>query len=109
MGQAEAAAQAIEVAPVLSRLLACSGIAISAVRIWRYHWHVLQPTTKTAMQTFTTEYAAQHLDELLDLVARGETVMLSLNGVRLPVWSPSTTDGDAEVPLSEVEEAFHGD
>jgi antitoxin (DNA-binding transcriptional repressor) of toxin-antitoxin stability system len=63
------------------------------------------------MQIFTAEYASQHLEQLLDLVARGETVMLSLDGrptARL-VAIDADGDGDAEVPLSEVEEAFHGD
>jgi prevent-host-death family protein len=61
------------------------------------------------MQTFTTEYAAQHLEELLDLVTRGETVILSLDGRPAARLVSIGADGDAEVPLSEVEEAFHGD
>ena len=32
------------------------------------------------MKTFTTDYAAQHLDELIDLALQGQVILLSLNG-----------------------------
>ena len=32
------------------------------------------------MKTFTTDYAAQHLDELVDLALQGQVIVLSVNG-----------------------------
>lgn len=61
------------------------------------------------MQTFTTDYAAEHLEELLDLVLGGEVVVLSLDGRLVARLVPLGDDGDPEVPPSEVEEAFYGD
>jgi prevent-host-death family protein len=61
------------------------------------------------MKTVTTEYAAEHLEELLDLVVHGEPILLSMNG-RAVARLLRVEDGDAaEVPASEVEEAFYGD
>ncbi|MGD8207826.1 MAG: hypothetical protein PVH47_07095 [Thiohalocapsa sp.] len=62
------------------------------------------------MTTVTTDYAARHLDELLALVARGETVFLSRDGLRVAMLLPvDDASSAAEVPLAEVEEAFYGD
>jgi antitoxin (DNA-binding transcriptional repressor) of toxin-antitoxin stability system len=63
----------------------------------------------TSMKTVTTEYAAEHLDELLDLVTTGEPVLLSMNGRSIARLVRVEEDDATEVPLSEVEEAFHGD
>ncbi|MGB5733264.1 MAG: type II toxin-antitoxin system prevent-host-death family antitoxin [Thiohalocapsa sp.] len=61
------------------------------------------------MKTFSTDYAAQHLDVLLDLAARGELVVLSVNGSPVARLVPVDDEHCAEVPAAEVEEAFHGD
>jgi len=61
------------------------------------------------MTTFTTEYAAEHLDELLDQVARGEAVLLTAAGRPVARLVPVDDSAGAEVPPSEVEEAFYGD
>jgi antitoxin (DNA-binding transcriptional repressor) of toxin-antitoxin stability system len=61
------------------------------------------------MKTFTTEYAAQHLDELLGLALRGEVILLSLNGSPIARLVPIDDESGSEVPPSEVEEAFYGD
>ena len=65
--------------------------------------------TTTQMKTVTTEYAAKHLDELLDLVTTGEPVLLSMNGRIVARLVRVEQDDATEGPLSEVEEAFHGD
>jgi prevent-host-death family protein len=61
------------------------------------------------MKTVTTDYAAEHLEELLDLVARGESVLLSMNGRPVARLLSIDDEDTAEVPASEVEEAFYGD
>jgi prevent-host-death family protein len=61
------------------------------------------------MNTVTTEYAAEHLEELLTLVARGEPVLLSMNGRPVARLLRIDDEDTAEVPASEVEEAFYGD
>jgi antitoxin (DNA-binding transcriptional repressor) of toxin-antitoxin stability system len=61
------------------------------------------------MKTVTTEYAAAHLEELLTLVALGESVLLSMNGRPVARLLRIDDDDTAEVPASEVEEAFYGD
>ncbi|ESQ15507.1 MAG TPA: hypothetical protein DDY14_01280 [Chromatiaceae bacterium] len=61
------------------------------------------------MQTFTTDYAVQHFDELLALVENGETILLFTAGRPVARLLPTRADGDADVPSAEVEEAFYGD
>jgi prevent-host-death family protein len=61
------------------------------------------------MQRFTTDYAAAHLDQLLALVQQGEPVTLTAQGVDVARLVPVDDDSGAEVPTSEVEEAFYGD
>ncbi|MGB5834330.1 MAG: type II toxin-antitoxin system prevent-host-death family antitoxin [Thiohalocapsa sp.] len=61
------------------------------------------------MRSFSIEYAANHLKELLDLVEQGESVVLSQDGRPVARLVHFVEDGGAEVPPSEVEEAFHGD
>ncbi|MGD9299460.1 MAG: type II toxin-antitoxin system prevent-host-death family antitoxin [Thiohalocapsa sp.] len=61
------------------------------------------------MQIVTTDYAAEHLDELIERVAQGESITLSSDGrpvVRLVRIEEET---EQEVPAAEVEEAFYGD
>jgi prevent-host-death family protein len=62
------------------------------------------------MITVTSDYAAAHLDELLEGVARGESVLIARHGqpvARLMRVHPE--DDEAHVPVHEVDEAFHGD
>jgi len=62
------------------------------------------------MTTVTTDYAAAHLDELLERVTRGESVWIARDGqpiARLIRVHPE--DDEAHVPGHEVDEAFHGD
>jgi antitoxin (DNA-binding transcriptional repressor) of toxin-antitoxin stability system len=61
------------------------------------------------MKTFTTDYAAQHLDELIDLALQGQVILLSLNGDPVARLIPIDDESGAEVPPAEVEEAFYGD
>lgn len=61
------------------------------------------------MKTFTTDYAARHLQELIDLALQGEMILLSLNGDPVARLLPIDDDTASEVPPSEVEEAFYGD
>ena len=61
------------------------------------------------MQTVTTEYAAAHLDELIDRVVAGESIALSLDGRLVARLVRIEHDGEQEVPAAEVEEAFYGD
>lgn len=61
------------------------------------------------MQTFSTDYASQHFEELLAQVAQGETLLLIRNGKPLARLVPFGGEDGAEVPPSEVEEAFYGD
>ena len=61
------------------------------------------------MNVYTTEYAAEHLAELLDLLAQGESVLISKDGRPVARMLPIVDDDAAEVPTVEVEEAFHGD
>lgn len=61
------------------------------------------------MKTVTTEYAAEHLEELLDIVVQGEPVLLSMNGRPVARLVRVDDEDTAEVPASEVEEAFYGD
>ena len=61
------------------------------------------------MKTFTTDYAAQHLDELIDLALQGQEILLSVNGEPRARLMPIYDECGAEVPPSEVEEAFYGD
>jgi prevent-host-death family protein len=61
------------------------------------------------MQTVTTDYAAEHLDELIERVRQGEGIMLSQNGRAVARLVHIDEDSDQEVPAAEVEEAFYGD
>lgn len=61
------------------------------------------------MKTVTADYAAEHLDQLLDLVEQGETIVLSTGGRPVAKLVRIHLDEDPEVPASEVEEAFYGD
>jgi hypothetical protein len=78
-------------------------------RICRYHSVRRNQAATTTMKTFTTDYAAQHLDELIDLALQGQVILLSLNGDPVARLIPVDDDSGAEVPPSEVEEAFYGD
>ena len=64
---------------------------------------------KRPMKTVTAEYAAEHLEDLLELVAAGETVVLSIDGRPAARLVPVDDNEGPEVPSSEVEEAFYGD
>jgi prevent-host-death family protein len=64
---------------------------------------------RKTMQTVTTEYAAAHLDELIERVAQGESVALSVGGRPVARLVRIELDQDQEVPAAEVEEAFYGD
>jgi prevent-host-death family protein len=64
---------------------------------------------RLTMQTVTTEYAAAHLEELIERVSRGETVQIATAGAPVARVIRIEDEGDAEVPAYEVEEAFHGD
>jgi antitoxin (DNA-binding transcriptional repressor) of toxin-antitoxin stability system len=61
------------------------------------------------MQTVTTDYAAEHLHELIDQVIRGETIQLSIDGSPVARLVRVDTDHDNDVPAAEGEEAFYGD
>jgi antitoxin (DNA-binding transcriptional repressor) of toxin-antitoxin stability system len=61
------------------------------------------------MQTVTTEYAAEHLDELIHRVVQGESIALSLDGRLVARLVRIEHDNEQEVPAAEVEEAFYGD
>ncbi|MCG6943287.1 MAG: hypothetical protein LJE69_18805 [Thiohalocapsa sp.] len=61
------------------------------------------------MQTVTTEYAAEHLDELIERVVQGESITLSRDGRLVARLVRIDHDTDQEVPAAEVEEAFYGD
>jgi antitoxin (DNA-binding transcriptional repressor) of toxin-antitoxin stability system len=61
------------------------------------------------MQTVTTDYAAEHLDELIERVVQGEPIGLSRDGRVVARLVRIDQDADQEVPAAEVEEAFYGD
>ena len=61
------------------------------------------------MKTVSVDDAARQLDQMLLLVEKGESVVLTRDG-RAVARLVGVRDGDGdEVPASEVEEAFHGD
>jgi prevent-host-death family protein len=61
------------------------------------------------MQTVTTDYAAEHLEELIERVVQGEAIALSKHGRPVARLVRIELDADQEVPAAEVEEAFYGD
>ena len=61
------------------------------------------------MQTVTTDYAAEHLEELIKRVRHGEAIALSKDGRPVARLVHIEDDSDQEVPAAEVEEAFYGD
>ncbi|WP_295887704.1 type II toxin-antitoxin system Phd/YefM family antitoxin [uncultured Thiohalocapsa sp.] len=61
------------------------------------------------MQTVTTDYAAAHLEELIERVVQGESITLSMHGRPVARLVRIEQDADQEVPAAEVEEAFYGD
>ncbi len=61
------------------------------------------------MQTVTTDYAAEHLDELIERVVQGESITISKDGRLVARLVRIDQDTDQEVPAAEVEEAFYGD
>jgi antitoxin (DNA-binding transcriptional repressor) of toxin-antitoxin stability system len=61
------------------------------------------------MQTVTTDYAAEHLNELIERVMQGESITLSMGGRLVARLVRIDHDADQEVPAAEVEEAFYGD
>lgn len=61
------------------------------------------------MQTVTTDYAAAHLEELIERVVQGESITLSRHGRPVARLVRIEQDADQEVPAAEVEEAFYGD
>jgi prevent-host-death family protein len=63
------------------------------------------------MQTFTPEYAAQHLVELIDRARRGEEIVIDQAGTPVVRLVPidDWDEDEAHAPDEEVDEAFHGD
>jgi len=67
------------------------------------------------MKTVTTEYAAQHLEALLDEVADGEEILICVEDRPIAKLMPVAKHADdragydAETPVEEVEQAFYGD
>ncbi|MGD8275833.1 MAG: type II toxin-antitoxin system prevent-host-death family antitoxin [Thiohalocapsa sp.] len=61
------------------------------------------------MQIVTTDYAAEHLDELIERVVQGESITLSSEGRPVVRLVRIEDDTEQEVPAAEVEEAFYGD
>lgn len=67
------------------------------------------------MKTVSADYVAQHLEALLAEVAEGAEIQIEAGGAPVarlvPIVKRSTqTEGDqAETPVEEVEQAFHGD
>ncbi len=61
------------------------------------------------MQIISTEYAAEHLAELIERVMEGESITLSMDGRPVARLVRIEQDAEQEVPAAEVEEAFYGD
>ncbi|NBC13467.1 MAG: type II toxin-antitoxin system prevent-host-death family antitoxin [Gammaproteobacteria bacterium] len=61
------------------------------------------------MQTVTTDYAAEHLEELIERVRHGEAIVLTKDGHPVARLVHIEEETDQEVPAAEVEEAFYGD
>ena len=62
------------------------------------------------MQTVTAEYAAEHLEALIEQARAGEEILISRDGAPVARLIP-IPEGDDEphAPDEEVDAAFHGD
>jgi acetylornithine deacetylase/succinyl-diaminopimelate desuccinylase-like protein len=62
------------------------------------------------MQTVTSEYAAEHLEVLIEQVRGGADIVIARDGIPVARLVPiHGGDDEAHAPDEEVDAAFHGD
>jgi len=71
------------------------------------------PTEAAPMQSFSPDYASEHLEDLIERARSGEEIVIAQAGipvVRLvPILGSDPQPDEAHAPDAEVDQAFHGD
>lgn len=75
--------------------------------------HNLTPIETVPVQTFSPDYAAQHLEDLIARARSGEEIVIAQAGTPVarlvPIQGSDPEHDEAHAPDAEVDEAFHGD
>jgi prevent-host-death family protein len=71
------------------------------------------PTEAAPMQSFSPDYASEHLEDLIERARSGEEIVIAQAGIPVarlvPILGPDPQPDEAHAPDSEVDQAFHGD
>jgi prevent-host-death family protein len=72
-----------------------------------------QPTEAAPMQSFSPDYASEHLEDLIERARSGEDIVISQAGIPVarlvPILGSDPQPDEAHAPDAEVDQTFHGD